>query len=86
VSDIQEELRKKDFNSLTGDNPPDPVSSEDEATKNECLEGIVQSRSNSLHKFHPMELFIFFHFGPTSVGDCASPYFLESVEAIQKAV
>ncbi len=33
-----------------------------------------------------MELYIFFHFGPVSVGGCASPYFLESAASIQKAV
>ena len=33
VSDIQEELRVAHFNSLNSENPPDPVSSEDEATK-----------------------------------------------------
>jgi hypothetical protein len=86
VQDMQEELRKKYFNSITGDNPPEPVSSEDEATKNDRLEAIAKTRSNSLHKFHPMELYIYFHFGPASVGGCASPYFLESAAAIQKAV
>ena len=33
-----------------------------------------------------MELYIYFHFGPASVGGSASPYFLESAAAIQKAV
>jgi len=86
VSDIQEELRVAHFNSLNSENPPDPVSSEDEATKAERLDDIAKARANKLDKFHPMDLYIYFHFGPASVGGCASPYFLESAAAIQKAV
>jgi hypothetical protein len=81
VSDIQEELRVAYFNSLTSDNPPDQVSSEDER-----LDDIAKGRANKLDKFHPMDLYIHFHFGPASMGGCASPYFLESAAAIQKAV
>jgi hypothetical protein len=33
-----------------------------------------------------MDLYIYFYYGPASVGGCASPYFLESAAAIQKAV
>jgi hypothetical protein len=40
VSDMQEELRVAYFNSITGDNPVDPVSSEDEATKTSRLEDV----------------------------------------------
>ncbi len=86
VSDIQEELRVAYFNSITSDNPADPVSSEDEATKAGHLEDIVKARANKLDKFHPMDLYIYFYFGPASVGDCASPHFLESAAAIQKTV
>jgi len=86
VSDIQEELCVAYFNSLTSDNPPDQVSSEDEATKAERLDDIAKARANKLDKFHPMDLYIHFHFGPASMGGCASPYFLESAAAIQKAV
>jgi hypothetical protein len=86
VSDIQEELRVAYFNSLTSDNPPDQVSSEDEATKVERLDDIAKARANKLDKFHPMDLYIYFHFGFVSVGDCTSPYFLESAAAIQKTV
>jgi hypothetical protein len=86
VSDIQEELRVAYFNSITSDNPADPVSSEDEATKAGRLEDIAKARANKLDKFHPMDLYIYFYFGPASVGGCASPYFLESAVAIQKAV
>jgi hypothetical protein len=74
------------FNSLTGDNPPDQVSSEDEATKAGRLDDIVKARSNKLHKFQSMDLYIYFHFGPGSVGGCTSPYFLESTAEIQRAV
>ena len=81
VSDIKEELRV-----AHSENPPDPVSSEDEATKAERLDDIAKARANKLDKFHPMDLYIYFHFGPASVGGCASPYFLESAAAIQKAV
>jgi hypothetical protein len=86
VSDMQEELRVAYFNSLTSDNPADQVSSEDEATKAERLDHIAKARANKLDKFHPMDLYIHFHFGPASMGGCASPYFLESAAAIQKAV
>jgi hypothetical protein len=60
VSDIQEELRLTYFNSLTSDNPPEPVSSEDEATKVGCLDMLAIARTNKLHKFHPMDLYIYF--------------------------
>jgi hypothetical protein len=74
------------FNFLTSDNPPEPVSSEEEATKAGRLDMLANARTNKLHKFHPMDLYIYFHFGPACVGGCASPYFLESAAAIQKAV
>ena len=86
VSDIQEELPVTYFNSLTSDNPPEPVSSEDEATKAGRLDMLANTRTNKLHKFQPMDLYIYFHFGPVSVGGCASPYFLESTVTIQKAL
>jgi len=86
VSDIQEELRVAYFNSLTSDNPPEPVSSEDEATKAERLDILATARTNKLLKFHPMELYIYLQFGPASVGGSASPCFLESAPAIQKAM
>jgi len=86
VSDMQEELRVAYFNSMTADNPTDPVSSEDEATKTSRLVDVARARANKLDKFHPMDLYIYFHYGPASVGGCASPYFLESAAAIQKAV
>jgi hypothetical protein len=86
VSDMQEELRVAYFNSLTGDLVPTQVSSEDEDTEAGRLDDIAKARSNKLNKFHPMELYIYFHFGPASVGGCDSPYFLESAAAIQKAV
>jgi hypothetical protein len=86
VSDMQEELRVAYFNSMTADNPTDPVSSEDEATKTSRLEDVARARANKLDKFHPMDLYIYFYYGPASVGGCASPYFLESAAAIQQAV
>jgi hypothetical protein len=86
VSDIQEELRVAYFNSITSDDPTDPVSSEDEVTKAVCLTDVAQVRGNKLDKFHPMDLYIYFYFGPASVGGCVSPYFLESATEIQKAV
>ncbi len=33
-----------------------------------------------------MYLYLYFHFGSATVGDCDSPYFLETSEAIQEAV
>jgi hypothetical protein len=86
VSDIQEEFHVVYFNSLTSDNPPEPVSSEDETTKTGYLNMLVNAHTNKLHKFHPMDLYIYFHFGSASVGGCANPYFLESAAAIQKTV
>ena len=41
---------------------------------------------NKLEKFHPMELYLYFHFGLTSGGVCDIPYFLETDEIIQKTV
>jgi hypothetical protein len=68
VSDIQEEFRETYFNFLTSDNPPEPVSSEDEATKAGRLDMLANVRTNKNHKFHPMDLYIYFHFGPVCVG------------------
>jgi hypothetical protein len=72
---MQEELRVAYFNSITADNPADPVSSEDEATKTSRLEDVAKARANKLDKFHPMDLYIYFYYGPASVGGCASPYY-----------
>jgi hypothetical protein len=58
VSDIQEELRVAYFNSITGDNPVDPVSSEDETTKTSRLEDVAKARANKLDKFYPVALAI----------------------------
>jgi len=58
----------------------------DEATKAERLDIVATARTNQLLKFHPMELYIYFQFGPASVGGSASPCFLESAAAIQKAM
>jgi hypothetical protein len=80
VSDIREALRVAWFNSITGDNPPEPVSSEDEGTKTERL---TTAHAKKIDKFHPMYLYLYFHFGSTGVGDCDSPYFPETAEAIQ---
>ena len=83
VSDMRKALRVAWFNSITGDNPPEPVSSEDEVTKTECLTTV---RVKKLDKFHPMYLYLYFHFGPAAVGGCDSPYFLETTEVIQQEV
>ncbi len=50
VSDIQEELCVTYFNSITSDNPADPVSSEDEATEAGRLEDMSKDRGNKLDK------------------------------------
>jgi hypothetical protein len=47
---------------------------------------VAKARANKLDKFHPMDLYIYFYYGPVSVGGCDSPYFLESAAAIQKGV
>ena len=86
VSDVQEALRVAYFNAMTGDNAPEPFSSEDEAGKADRAEAVSTARANKLDKFHPMELYLYFHFGPASVGGCDSPYFLETAAAIQEAV
>ena len=71
---------------MTGDNAPETFSSEDEDGKTDRAETVSTSRANKFDKFHPMELYLYFHFGPASVGVCGSPYFLETAEAIQEAV
>ncbi len=66
---------------------PEPVSSEDEDTKAGRLDMlVVNAPTNKFHKFHPMDLYIYFHFGTASVGGGDRPYFLESPGAIQKTV
>ena len=86
VSDIREALRTAYFESLTGDNPAEAFTSEDEGSKAERVETAANARAQKLDKFHPMDLYLYFHFGPASVGGSGSPYFLETAEAIQKAV
>ncbi len=65
VSDMRKALRVAWFNSITGDNPPEPVSSEDEVTKTERL---ATDHAKKLDKFHPMYLYLYFHFGPDTMG------------------
>ncbi len=68
ASDTREALRVTWFNSITGDNPPEPVSSEDEDTKTETKsERLVTFRAKKL-KFHPMYQYLYFHFGSAAVG------------------
>ena len=86
VSDIREALRTAYFESLTGDNPAEAFTSDDEGSKAERVETAANARAQKLDKFHPMDLYLYFHFGPASVGGSGSPYFLETAEAIQKAV
>jgi hypothetical protein len=83
VWDIREALRVTWFNSITGDYPPEPVSCEVEVTKTERLATV---RVKKLDKFHPMYLYLYFHFGSATVGGCDSPYFLETSEVIQEGV
>ncbi len=65
---MQEAFRVAYFNAMTGDNDPEPFSSEDEAGKADRVEAVSTARANKLDKFHPMELYLYFHFGPDSVG------------------
>ena len=84
VSDVQEALRVAYFNVMSGDNAPDPFSSEDEAGKADRVEVVSTARANKFDKFHPMDLYLYFHFGPASVGGCDSPYFLETATDLGK--
>jgi hypothetical protein len=65
---VQEGLRVAYFDSLTGAEPPEPVSSKDEDAKADRLESLEQARAGKLDKFHPMELYLYFHFGHAAVG------------------
>ena len=73
VSDVQEALRVAYFNVMTGDNAPETFSSEDEVGKADRVEDVSTARANKLDKFHPMELYLYFHFGSASVGDLPCP-------------
>ena len=65
--DVQEALRVAYFHYTTGDFLPEPFSSEDESTKAERVEVTSSARAKKLENFHPIDLYLYFHFGPTSV-------------------
>ena len=85
LPEIKEALRKLYFELVTGD--ADQVfSSEDEEEKMERLTKKARAQDKKFEKFHPVELYLYFHYGPAVLGGCASVYFLKEAKDIQAAV
>ena len=62
VSDVQEALRVAYFNAMTGDNAPEPCSSEDEAGKADRAEAVSTARvSICLSLFLILSVFVYLH-------------------------
>ncbi len=71
------------FELVTGD--VDQVfSSEDEETRTERLEKKTRALEKRFEKFHPVELDLYFKYGPTVLGGEGSAYFLKEAKDIQE--
>jgi hypothetical protein len=82
--EIKETLSKLYFELVTGD--VDQVfSSEDEETRTERLEKKARALEKRFEKFHPVELDLYFKYGPAVLEGEDSAYFLKEDKDIQKA-
>ena len=82
--EIKEALRKLYFELVTGD--VDQVFlSEDEETRTERLEKKARALEKRFEKFHPVELDLYFKYGPAVLGGEGSAYFLKEAKDIQEA-
>jgi hypothetical protein len=84
-AEIKEGLRKLYFDSFTATDQ-EVVSSEDEDSKTERQEAQAHALAQKLDKFHPIELYVYFAYGPAVLGGCGSVYFLKEAKDIQASV
>jgi hypothetical protein len=84
-AEIKEGLRKLYFDSFTATDQ-EVVSSEDEDAKTERQEAQAHALAQKLDKFHPIELYVYFAYGPAVLGGCGSVYFLKEAKDIQASV
>ena len=83
--EIKEGLRKLYFDSFTATDQ-EVVSSEDEEAKTEREQCKADVMAEKFDKFHPIELYVYFAYGPAVLGGCASVYFLKEAKDIQVSV
>ena len=74
-AEIKEGLRKLYFDSFTATDQ-EVVSSEDEEAKTERQESQAHALAQKLDKFHPIELYVYFAYGPAVLGGCGSVYII----------
>jgi hypothetical protein len=85
LPEIKEGLRKLYFDLVTGDD--DQVfTSEGEDDKTEHLQKKTRVEDKKFEKFHPVELYLYFHYRPGVLGGCVSVYFLKEAKDIQPPV
>ena len=84
-AEIKEGLRNLYFDSFTVTDQ-EVVSSEDEEVKTERQEVQAHVLAQNPDKFHPIELYVYFAYGPTVLGGCGSVYFLKDAKDIQASV
>ena len=70
-AEIKEGLRNLYFDSFTVTDQ-EVVSSEDEETKTEHQEAQAHAPAQKLDKFHPIDLYVYFTYGPAVLGGCDS--------------
>ncbi len=84
LPEIKEALRKLYFDLVTGEEEQ-VISSEDEETKTDRLEKKARAKDNKFQKFYPIELELYFKYGPAVLGGEGSAYFLKEAKDIQEA-
>jgi hypothetical protein len=84
LPEIKEALSKMYFDLVTGEEVQ-VISSEDEETKTDRLEKKGRVKDNKFQKFYPIELELYFKYGPAVLGGEDSAYFLKEAKDIQEA-
>jgi predicted adenine nucleotide alpha hydrolase (AANH) superfamily ATPase len=84
LPEIKEALRKLYFELVNGEEEQ-VISSEDEETKTDHLEKKTCEKDNKFQKFYPIELELYFKYGPAVLGGEGSAYFLKEAKDIQEA-
>ena len=84
LEEIKEALRKLYFELLTSEKQQ-VYSSEDEDMKAERLEKTARAKDNKFQQFYPIELELYFKYGPVVLGGESSAYFLKDAKDIQES-
>jgi len=85
LPEIKEDLRKLYFDFVTGEEEQVISSEDDEETKTDRLDQKARAKDNKFQKFYPIELELYFKYGPTVLGGEGSAYFLKEAKDIQEA-